>query len=328
MFDRFPQSAARLAVAAIIASFVAPFTMAGVIFEESFENPVKTTEGQDPTGWAGEGHPSYFQLTVEGGGWTTPYGTQGISTYSTGVASPSTYLALIEAGTAYKLSFNVSSTAAKGEYRAEIWSVTELLGGGTSGQMVAYVSGDTNGSKDMSYKDSVTWIGTPALAGSWLTIKLMQDPDRTAWQHTPYWDNVKVETVVPNTYDLWSGGNAFANDANGDGIPNGLAWMMGAASPHADATGMRPELDRASDDEFIFLTYRMTEEAAASGAKDVFRYSTDLSTWTTAVDSYETEPWIYEDEYGPGIHMVEWLIDREAIAPDGRFFYAVGTTPP
>lgn len=40
-----------------------------------------------------------------------------------------------------------------------------------------------------------------------------------------------------SVYDLWAGGELFEGDTNGDGVDNGLAWILGAAGPN-DNTGL------------------------------------------------------------------------------------------
>lgn len=42
-------------------------------------------------------------------------------------------------------------------------------------------------------------------------------------------------------YETWAtGGEPFGDDANGDGVSNGLAFLLGAAGPNDDATGLQP----------------------------------------------------------------------------------------
>ena len=55
-----------------------------------------------------------------------------------------------------------------------------------------------------------------------------------------------IELVVSglagrHPYDTWAtGSEPFDGDANGDGVVNGLAWILGAANPAANALGKLP----------------------------------------------------------------------------------------
>ena len=46
--------------------------------------------------------------------------------------------------------------------------------------------------------------------------------------------------VAADPYSSWSGGAAFDADANGDGVSNGLAWILGAADANANARSLLP----------------------------------------------------------------------------------------
>ena len=52
-------------------------------------------------------------------------------------------------------------------------------------------------------------------------------------------------TGVVSPYDTWSGGAAFDADANGDGVKNGLAFLLGAANPNANALGLLPKVTQS-----------------------------------------------------------------------------------
>ena len=45
---------------------------------------------------------------------------------------------------------------------------------------------------------------------------------------------------VQTQYEAWAAGAGFTDDSNNDGVPNGLAWLLGAGSPSANATGLLP----------------------------------------------------------------------------------------
>ena len=41
-------------------------------------------------------------------------------------------------------------------------------------------------------------------------------------------------------YSTWAGGQAFTDDLNGDGVDNGMAWILGAANANANLDGLLP----------------------------------------------------------------------------------------
>lgn len=161
------------------------------IFYDSFET---ADSNGDPVGWQTAGHPSYLGVAAESSTWTTPYGERGMSTYSSGVGTR-TIGFLPEASGDYTAKFNITSNAAKGEYRAELWVIDWVNGPILLGHAV----GDTNGSKDMSFSGQITWRYNYEFAstmdGAELQIKLMQDPLRADWRNTPIWDNVSVDFI-------------------------------------------------------------------------------------------------------------------------------------
>lgn len=52
---------------------------------------------------------------------------------------------------------------------------------------------------------------------------------------------IAVTDGEDDPFDEWSGGIGFNGDTNGDGIPNGLAWFLGAADPADNALDTLPE---------------------------------------------------------------------------------------
>ncbi|MFK7909811.1 MAG: hypothetical protein AB8F34_04330 [Akkermansiaceae bacterium] len=180
----------------IIATFAVSVnqTWAERIFYDSFETPVNPGGGTDPTGWSAPGHPNYFRVASESGSsWSTPYGEQAITTYSNGVATKTLAFLDTEPGV-YTLSFNISSNATIGEYKAELWIKHPFFGD----VLVGSTEGDTDGSKDMSFADSIVWTLDPFYAGAELEVRLGQDPNRSNWRHTPVWDNVALDFIADN----------------------------------------------------------------------------------------------------------------------------------
>ena len=77
---------------------------------------------------------------------------------------------------------------------------------------------------------------------------------------------------APNPYAAWAGGAGFHADANGDGVPNGLAWILGASEPSAYALAFLPVPGQSGGN----LTMTFTQVAPMAPAKLFVEYSNDL----------------------------------------------------
>lgn len=194
------------------------------IFYDSFEN---LNSSGDPVGWDTEGHPGYLRCISEeeeGHTFTTPYGKYGLFTYTRGVGTRQVDFLPQESGD-YILKFNVTSAYPRGEYRAELWADHWIFGR----SLLASVSGDTDGTKDMSFTDELSWRydydpnADFPLDGAKLEIKLMHDyPGYSTWRSAPIWDNVSVDWVPdvdtsgPTVLDILDdnqGGSVVATDS-------------------------------------------------------------------------------------------------------------------
>jgi hypothetical protein len=88
-------------------------------------------------------------------------------------------------------------------------------------------------------------------------------------------------------YADWSGGETADLDSNLDGVPNGIAWALGATDPDANAIDLLPTADSSDPDHFVF-TFQRSDEAQADANTDItVEYGSDLSGWTTATDGVD-----------------------------------------
>ena len=75
-------------------------------------------------------------------------------------------------------------------------------------------------------------------------------------------------------YATWSSGAPFAGDPNNDGVANGLAFLLGAASPTATATNLLPASSQASGN--LTLTFTMLNAAGRGTSTLALEHSSDL----------------------------------------------------
>ena len=97
--------------------------------------------------------------------------------------------------------------------------------------------------------------------------------------------DLTVDASAPSDpYLAWAGpGVPFGEDANGDGVSNGLAFLLGAESPSStDAPGLLPK--PTQDNGALTLGFQMRNAASRGTAKLNLQYSSDLGLadpWTT-----------------------------------------------
>jgi len=135
--------------------------------------------------------------------------------------------------------------------------------GGFSGTSASFTAGVLNGV-------SVT----PTLAGGNLTFTVTDGVSGKTGS--------ALITTIQTQYAAWSGGAAFGADANGDGVKNGLAFLLGAAGPNAAVT--LPVTTQSSGN--LVLNFSMLNAASRGAATLNVEHSSDLGisdAWLGAV---------------------------------------------
>jgi len=90
-----------------------------------------------------------------------------------------------------------------------------------------------------------------------------------------------VQSGDGSLYKDWADGAAFNEDANGDGISNGLAFLLGATNPDANAHGLLPTATHSGAG--LVITFTMRNAAARGNASLALEHSADLGladAWT------------------------------------------------
>ncbi len=82
-------------------------------------------------------------------------------------------------------------------------------------------------------------------------------------------------------YDTWSGGAPFNGDTNGDGVKNGLAFLLGAANPNVSALGLLPTVMQSGGG--LVLTFKSLNAASRGGAVLYVEHSSNLGI---------SDPWL------------------------------------
>jgi autotransporter-associated beta strand protein len=104
-------------------------------------------------------------------------------------------------------------------------------------------------------------------------------------------------------YDTWAtGSEPFDGDANGDSVDDGLAWLLGAATPSANALGKLPTVATPTG----FLTLEFDRVTPYAPAKLYVEYGNDLVGWT------KVGPIVGDDTLVGGI-----VVEVDEGSPDG-----------
>jgi PASTA domain len=136
---------------------------------------------------------------------------------------------------------------------------------------------------------------------------------------------VSLGADVQNSYNAWSGGAAFNDDSNGDGIENGMAWVLGAPHVSQNAIGLLPTMDNTDPTYFIF-NYRRKDDANNDLKTAIStQYCSTLTGWTTATAGPDVIINSVNDFHAAGIDNVEVKI-RRTLAADGKLFARLKVT--
>lgn len=90
-----------------------------------------------------------------------------------------------------------------------------------------------------------------------------------------------IGTPSGSPYSTWAtGGEPFDGDANGDGVPDGLAFLLGAATPATDATSLLPTVSQSGGTLVMEFDCLPTADRGASVLN--LQYDGDLvEPWTS-----------------------------------------------
>lgn len=113
---------------------------------------------------------------------------------------------------------------------------------------------------------------TPSVVGAGLTFTVVDGASHTG----------TATFNLQSLYAAWSGGAAFYSDANGDGVKNGLAFLLGAAHPPENAIGRLPTVTESGGN--LVMTFNCLPIAARGAATLKVSHSNALAAWTPTVD--------------------------------------------
>jgi uncharacterized repeat protein (TIGR02543 family) len=121
-------------------------------------------------------------------------------------------------------------------------------------------------------------------AGTYSAEVIFTPDDTMRYLAVPGTVDVEVLTSFAHWITAGAGGEsntaaAFSGDANGDGVADGIAWLLTASGPAADASSLLPAA--IENNGALEVTFRTINQANRDGAVLKLQYATDLGTWTT-----------------------------------------------
>ncbi|WP_158279844.1 Calx-beta domain-containing protein [Coraliomargarita sinensis] len=176
---------------------------------------------------------------------------------------------------------------------------------------------------------------TPDSVGT-LRLKLSSGADLTSATGVPLdtdsdiLDDTTINVLAAlSPFEEWAGeGSQPDHDSNQDGIPDIVAWALGAESPDHQSNDLLPSADSTSDPDFYIYTYRRSDAAHNDPNTTIdLRYCSDLQSWNTAVhDDSDVIISVNDDHYAPGVDQVQVKL-RKTMAVDDRLFVQLRVLP-
>jgi autotransporter-associated beta strand protein len=137
----------------------------------------------------------------------------------------------------------------------------------SAGHVIA-ITGAVNNASDYPLMTASSIVGTPTLALEIPNYSLeLRNGNTELWL---------AFAGGGTPYETWAtGGELFEEDANGDGVKNGLAFLLGAANPAANALGLLPAASEQNNGDLV-LTFSMRNAANRGAATLAVQWSSDL----------------------------------------------------
>jgi len=174
-----------------------------------------------------------------------------------------------------------------------------------------------------------TTTATFTLAGTYLLRLTASDPSGSRSDEVL----ITVEDFVPpDPFDQWAGAtdSSFMQDSNTDGLPDGLAWLLGAESPQTSAATVLP-IPRQENDA-LSVTFDYLVPASRGSTSLRLQHSPDLAagSWTgvevpDASGTVDGVVFLITPLPGGNLNQVQALVPA---GPAGRVFVRLAATAP
>ncbi len=112
-------------------------------------------------------------------------------------------------------------------------------------------------------------------------------------------------------------GAAPADDADHDGVPNGIEFVIGGAPDGANSNHLLPTVSTADP---AYLTFAFRRTAASAFYNPFVEYGGDLEGWTAAAHDGTNVIVTTETDIEPGVDLVTVRLLRSALGGSGKLF--------
>ncbi len=272
-------------------------------------------------------------VTVNSAGTIAGTGTLGSASSVSGTLSPgeavgtftSTADVALENGS--KIAWQVGDwNGAAGTGYDTLSAATLTIGAVAATPVVIVVTGESlvNFSETAkTFTLATTTGGISGLDAGEIIVDDTNAPGTGTWSVQANGNNLELVYTLGTLYDAFETANGIsgagsATDSDGDGIPNGIEFVIGGdpSGPGSDSSALLPTA--TVDATQLSFVFRRTDDSA--GFNPYVQYGSDLSGWTQAQGGVGGVV-IAEDNsfYGANIDRVTVTIPR-ALVPGGRMF--------
>jgi hypothetical protein len=174
-----------------------------------------------------------------------------------------------------------------GDFSVEITNGTGPLGGAALDLNWPSSAEAGVGTNLVDTKTEADWAAAGAIdlstTGMFLGNAFGTAPAGGTWSGTITLTYEVGSGVPSDSYSTWATGNEpFAGDANGDGVADGLAFLLGAATPATDATSLLPTVSQSGGN--LVMEFDCLATSDRGGSVLNLQYDGDLAApWTSAL---------------------------------------------
>jgi autotransporter-associated beta strand protein len=161
---------------------------------------------------------------------------------------------------------------------------------------------------------ATTSTGISGLDAGEIIIDDTNAPGSGTWSVQVTGNNLELVYSIGNAYDAFESANGISGagadtDSDGDGIPNGIEFVIGGDPSGPDSDSNAPLPTATVDATNLSFVFRRTD--ASAGFDPIVEYSSTLAGWTTAQDGVGGVV-ITEDNnfYGPSTDRVTVTLPR------------------
>jgi hypothetical protein len=319
----------------------------GILFAENFnsytgnqnttqyQSGLNVAYGGSVSRWSNAGTSTMHAVDLSGAGnWAILFWQDNVITLATGIAANTsgvTYQVDFDYGTAVYAATNTDQRTLAGD--ALLVAVLRPDNTTLASNTCQAGAWDTTGNRNLDAGKHATFQYVGDGSGA-LRLRIGPAGSSSTGRFLGEIDNLSLAVIA--NYASWASGAAFGADPNHDGAANGLAWLLGAAHPSANATALLPVPANAAGK--LVLTFRCLKTANRGATLLKVQYSNDIGV----ADPWASHEALVPDADGtvggvafditadadPAFSNVRAEIAPGAASPGGKLFARLHATSP